>query len=347
MRTKNAIWILIFALAGLPAAAGAATYEISLGEGQGEPGQLAAVPVYLNSAAGVASLEFQVNYDAALLAIAGVTNPPGSLGAAFGLDYEVDDGRLMVRLFRMDGLVGGSGLLCQILCRVNPGAEPVLWCDLAVANVGLATPYGGNLGWTNVVSQQNGKFWTAFSSTNDADGDGLSDFDEQMRNGSADYDPGGGDTAVDDPDTDGDLMLDGWEVKYALDPLAKDAAADRDDDGLDNGLEFRLGFDPTAADTDGDGYPDRAEYVAGTDGTNDEDYLTLAMEPHPAGPGQPVFWWRSATGRVYSVLYCTNLPGLWPAIPVYVVHGDGTDKSFTNGNAGDAHGFFRLKVDVE
>ena len=346
MRAKSFMLCWILALAGLVAPAGAATYAISLGEGQGEPGQAGSVPVYLNSAADVASMEFQINYDASLVSVAGVTNPPGSLGEAFGVDYEAEDGRLIVRLFRMDGLVGGSGLLCRVLFDVNAGAEPGMWGDLAVANAGLCTQYGADLGWRNAISRTNNKFWTTYSRTNDADGDGLSDYEEQMRNGSADYVPGEGDTDVHAADTDGDGMGDGWETGYGLDPLANDAGADADGDGLDNGQEAALGFDPTQADTDGDGYDDRSEFVAGTSGTNRDDYLALGTGPD-SGSEPPILYWRSAAGRVYSVLRSTNLLEVWPPTPLYVVPGDGTEKSFTNENAADAWGYFRLKVETE
>ena len=347
MRMKNVILILTLALAGMPAAARAATYGISLGEGQGEPGQIGTVPVNLDFAADVASMEFQINYDPALLSVVGVTNPPGSLGEAFGIDCEAEDGRLIVRLFRMEGLVSGSGLLCRVLFQVNAGAEPALWCDLALANAVLSTQYGADLRWKNAVVPGNNQFWTVFSRTNDADGDGLSDYEEQTSNGSADYDPGATDTDVHNADTDADGMEDGWEAAHDLDPLANDAAGDADGDGLSNGQEAQLGFDPTEADTDDDGYPDGSEYIAGTGGTNGNDYLALGLEPVPAGTGRPIFYWRSATGRVYSVLYTTNLLGLWPATPLHVVHGDGTEKSFTNENAAAAGGYFRLRVEPE
>ncbi len=347
MRTKNAIMIWIASLALQAPASMAATYGISLGEGQGEPGQVGSVSVYLNSAADVASVEFQLNYDASLLAVVGVTNPPDSLGGAFGVDCEAEDGRLIIRLFRTDGLTSGSGQLCQVLFAVNAGAEPGLWCDLALADAALSTQYGADLRWKNTVVRENNQFWATYSHANDADHDGLSDYEEQMMNGSADYVPGEGDTAIDDSDTDGDGMGDGWEAGYGLDPLADDADGDADGDGLTNGQEAPLGFDPTKTDTDGDGYPDRSEYVAGTCGTNNGDYLMLGMEPESDGEGREIFCWRSETGRVYSVFYSSNLMGLWPTTPLHVVHGDGTDQAFTNESAADPKGYFRLKVDLE
>ncbi len=42
---------------------------------------------------------------------------------------------------------------------------------------------------------------------------------------------------------------------------------DSDGDGLSDGLELRLGWDPEREDTDGDGWTDGEEYAAGTDGS--------------------------------------------------------------------------------
>lgn len=70
------------------------------------------------------------------------------------------------------------------------------------------------------------------------------------------------------PDTDGDLIPDGWEVYYGFDPLANDADADPDDDDLSNALECQHGTDPRNPDTDGDGLSDGWEVSIGTDPCN-------------------------------------------------------------------------------
>ncbi|MCP3962159.1 MAG: hypothetical protein GY719_30315 [bacterium] len=115
----------------------------------------------------------------------------------------------------------------------------------------------------------------------DDDFDGLANRDE----------PANG-TDVDDPDSDDDGMLDGFEVRFGLDPLdPTDAALDADGDGLSNleeqtaatdpinadsddddlsdGDEVNLhGSDPNRRDTDGDGLDDGEEVnVHGTDPT--------------------------------------------------------------------------------
>jgi len=120
-----------------------------------------------------------------------------------------------------------------------------------------------------------------------------------------------------------------------------------DGDGLTNGQEAQLGFNPTKVDTDGDGYTDWAEYIAGTSGTEEDDYLALRVAPESDGEGRAIFSWHSETGRVYSVLFTTNLTGLWLATPLHVVHGDGADKAFTNENDVDILGFFCLEVERE
>ena len=65
-----------------------------------------------------------------------------------------------------------------------------------------------------------------------------------------------GDTLPDsqDSDDDNDGMPDSYESAHAcLDPLAVDAAADPDGDGLSNIEEFNVGSDPCRADAGGDG----------------------------------------------------------------------------------------------
>ncbi len=68
------------------------------------------------------------------------------------------------------------------------------------------------------------------------------------------------------PDTDGDLMPDGWEISHGLNPRnANDANLDGDADGLTNLNEYRHNTDPASDDTDGDGTNDGPE-VNGPDG---------------------------------------------------------------------------------
>jgi hypothetical protein len=108
----------------------------------------------------------------------------------------------------------------------------------------------------------------------DRDGDGVRDTDE---------------TDPCDPDTDGDGMLDGWEVFYGqcLDALTVDSDDDADGDSLTNLQEFWWETDPCHDDTDGDGLFDGEEififstYPGSTD--TDEDGIIDGDEVYTYG----------------------------------------------------------------
>ncbi|MGH0028316.1 MAG: FG-GAP-like repeat-containing protein [Myxococcota bacterium] len=73
-------------------------------------------------------------------------------------------------------------------------------------------------------------------------------------------------TDPEDPDSDDDGLLDGFEDLYGLDPNGyDDPLADPDADGLDGLAEQAAGTDPLRADTDGDGRSDPVELQQGTD----------------------------------------------------------------------------------
>lgn len=111
----------------------------------------------------------------------------------------------------------------------------------------------------------------------DRDNDGLSDTDENYIYS----------TDITNPDTDGDGMPDGWEIRYriynnitftwSLEPTnSSDALDDFDKDGLTNFEEYIHGIDPLNPDTDEDGMPDGWEVYYGLNPNNasdkDEDF---------------------------------------------------------------------------
>jgi hypothetical protein len=135
-------------------------------------------------------------------------------------------------------------------------------------------------------------------SLNDSDGDGL--FDQFEINGTIDpLDNGSGDIvngASGDPDndgltnieeqlnltnptsddTDGDSLLDGYEVSFGLDPtddgsidFNQGALGDVDDDGLNNLDEYSAGTNPARGDTDNDLLSDLFEVSYGLDPLDD------------------------------------------------------------------------------
>ena len=82
-------------------------------------------------------------------------------------------------------------------------------------------------------------------------------------------------------DTDGDTLLDLWEVTHDLDPKTDDANLDPDNDELDNLGEFQNNSDPNDPDTDDDGLTDGWEVektktnpsISDSDGNSVIDYM--------------------------------------------------------------------------
>lgn len=109
---------------------------------------------------------------------------------------------------------------------------------------------------------------TADPDGDDFDGDGLSNLAEITIH----------QTNPLDADTDGDGLLDGWEVTHSLDPnddgtvdVNNGASGDPDHDGLTNEEEQDLSTDPNDADSDDDGITDGGENDQGTDPNGPED----------------------------------------------------------------------------
>lgn len=277
----------------------------------GRPGTEVVVPLEIDDAAGVAGMRIQVNFDPGMLELTGVQE--GSLGNVFDLVWNEDDGVLLLYFAREDSLLSGNGCLAGLVFRIHMGAETNLFSDLTIADACLNDETGVlAIKRINPVATMRGRLTVSDSTVIDNAGNGL-------------------------PDE--------WELAMGLDPLSVTADGDEDEDGLTNLQESQLGLDPTKIDTDGDGMDDRSEYMAGTSGSDENDML--AIMPESSGAGRMVFSWQSVTGRVYYVLYSTNLLGLWPSTPLAVVNGDGGEKSFTNNNGVDSKGYFRLQVDWE
>lgn len=107
-------------------------------------------------------------------------------------------------------------------------------------------------------------------------------------------------------DSDGDGLLDAWEIEYFGAIATQSGDGDADSDGLSDRLEFQLGSNPTMADSDGDGFGDFAELHAGTDMQNaDENPVTGRSEVHHAV--EYVFF--TETGKTYQVQVADSLNG--------------------------------------
>ena len=102
---------------------------------------------------------------------------------------------------------------------------------------------------------------------NDADEDGLMNYEERGIYGTDPY----------DPDTDDDQMLDGEEIANGFDPFNPD----EDTDGMLDGYEFHYGLDPysndSLGDLDNDSLLNIEEFLANTypnDNDSDDDFVS-------------------------------------------------------------------------
>ena len=184
----------------------------------------------------------------------------GDLGVINYHDYE-----WLVDGFRTDLQVGNYGCfsLHSGLNRLSLKGTNTM-ADSSYSGTWIETPYwlnksvfyypGSDSDNDGILDQDEPYYGT--SPTNpDSDGDGLKDGDEVR-------------IYHTDPakaDTDGDGLTDGQEVNlYHTDPLKTDT----DGDGLNDKMDLQLGCDPLKVDTDGDGYSDTVERDAGTNCNN-------------------------------------------------------------------------------
>jgi hypothetical protein len=127
---------------------------------------------------------------------------------------------------------------------------------------------------------------TTPEAVDDADGDGLLDWEEEYF---------GTDPTL--PDTDGDGVSDYMEIKRLRtdpnDPNDPDALKDKDGDGLSDLDEIARGTDPAKKDTDGDGLNDGDEvnthntnpllFDTDRDGLGDGEEIELKLDPRNSG----------------------------------------------------------------
>jgi hypothetical protein len=195
---------------------------------------------------------------------------------------------------------------------------------LAIAEHGFGDQYGGDIAWKDSPQHDGGRFYVGASDALDSDHDGLSDYAEQMYNGSGDYDPRGTDTDINNPDTDGDEMTDGWEVNNGLNPLLNDASGNGDGDQLSN----------------------YQEWIAGTSPTNGNSTFRIDGIAIVTNEFSPVIYWQSVSGRYYSVHSKSNLTDVSWDTNQSRRFSQGGMLSYTNLNAAQTH-FYRISVENE
>lgn len=200
-------------IAGLLFAAGSLfAYELHVGQESVMPGASVQVPVLIDDATDISTIQLQINYDPQLLTLTSVTNFPWTMGGAFSLNYEDDDGVLVVILYRTDSLPTGSGELFSIRFESNSGSKLLMESALTLAEVGLGNQDGKDLAWESSVSVVNGAVNISPSSTADSDEDGMPDL---------------------------------WELDYSGGHTNLSPFVDSDGDGVSNFGEYALDGDPT------------------------------------------------------------------------------------------------------
>ncbi len=178
----------------------------------------------------------------------------------------------------LDGVTIYSGVpfSFQINATDNVGIQEIKWSGLPTTYYGSViegyTNQSGEYTMTVTVTDGEGNLdqttfpITVLSSTNDIDEDGIpdlveiqyglniyeqqdamNDLDNDGLTNIAEYENG---TALDDPDTDDDLMPDVWEIDHGLDPLLNTSTNDEDGDGKTDLQEYLDGTDPTKAKKD-------------------------------------------------------------------------------------------------
>jgi len=123
-------------------------------------------------------------------------------------------------------------------------------------------------------------------------------------------------------DTDGDGMPDAFETRYGFNVSSNDAAGDADGDGMSNYGEYRSNTDPTNALS-------VLRFEGATPGSSSEITLT----------------WQSASGRMYSILICTDLlNAVWDTIDSNLVAHPPTN-TYPVSIGSDGGRYYRIKVE--
>jgi hypothetical protein len=133
------------------------------------------------------------------------------------------------------------------------------------------------------------------------------------------------------PDTDGDGLLDGWEVEHALDPLSAIGAA---------GAE---------GDPDEDGLTNLQEQWAGTHPQDPSSLLWLHVES--SGANRLRFWWNAVVGRTYLLEFQQELRlgqgSQWAVAKNFPRIATSTQETheLEAFSPGSEHSFYRLRLD--
>jgi hypothetical protein len=125
-------------------------------------------------------------------------------------------------------LVSGSGAILYLNFLVKDSAVYGAMSAITLSRKDFGNQYGKDLSWFSGITVSNGVMVPVMSKVADSDGDGLTDYEEQMADGVSSYSPWnassnslGGDTDTLNPDSDGDGYLDGAEKIAGTSPFDK------------------------------------------------------------------------------------------------------------------------------
>ena len=199
-------------------------YQVTIGDYELGLNEIALVPVEINDATGVAAIDMRVNFDDETLSLQYVSN--SALTASFTLDYQIGDGYVDIIMADSNAISSGSGTLCYLAFYVQPSANVGQALGLSISRCQLSDEYGRDLHQESSVGSEGGSATLILSDLTDSDGDGLTDYAEQMSDSLSGYSPWhavnnpfGTDTDPFNADTDGDGMLDGDEIKARCNAL--------------------------------------------------------------------------------------------------------------------------------
>jgi hypothetical protein len=177
-------------------------------------GAVVHVPITLDNAAGLASINLQINFDQEVLKLEAVT--PGPLGQAFEFSEAEGGGFVQLIFVRADELIGGSGRLATLQFRAYPGAIVDLSSELTIADLGLSDATSViDLRQKDNLILSNGEIKVSAHPNIDNARSGLPDW---------------------------------WEISHGLDPLVDNRMLDLDYDGMPNLLEYAFGGNPRVND---------------------------------------------------------------------------------------------------
>jgi Tol biopolymer transport system component len=146
--------------------------------------------------------------------------------------------------------------------------------------------------------------------------------------------------------TAGDLTADGQPLGTALFRATwpTGTPTDTDGDGLDDDWERTWFTDLSRdgnGDWDGDGFPDRAEYLTGTDPTDPRSALRILIQPVAAGGY--LLSWPAGAGQVYGLEHRDDLLGSWQRLLGPVFRAGTTAEATDAGGAPQVQRYYRVR----